>query len=205
VEGPLVKSLSLAMADSIASSWGPEVLCRAVEAPPGVKVELHAHRSVLVIERVRLGRYHVGLCAAAAPGAKDLIQHELLVEPMVLIHAGLAPRADRRRPLISLEPASATWRVIEPLLRQRHPELLGGRLVLVESFGAALQMVKARFGDGVVPLGLVTGMRLPRRAYRALPGVGRRVALTTRKTIEQLPSFPALRERMQAAARAHFA
>lgn len=203
VEGPSVKSLSLAMADSIASSWGPEVLSRALAELPGITVDLHAHRSVLVIESVRLGRYHVGLCTAP-PGARDLVEHELFLEPLTVVHAGLGPRADRRRPLISIEPTSATWRAVEPLLRQRHPELLGGRLVAVESFGAALQMAKAGFGDALVPLGLAREARVPVRAHRVLGGVGRRIALLTRKTIDQLPSFQALRERIALALRAHF-
>jgi DNA-binding transcriptional LysR family regulator len=203
VEGPSVTSLSLALADSIAASWGPEVVSRALAALPGLRLDLHAHRSVLVVESVRLGRYHAGLCAAPPP-ATDLIQHELVAEPLVLVHAALGARADRRRPLISIEPTSATWRAVEPLLRQHHPELLGARLVPVESFGAALQMVKAGFGDGVVPLGLVMATRLPRRAYRTLSGVERRIALLTRKTVDHLQSFRGLREQVEAAARAHF-
>jgi DNA-binding transcriptional LysR family regulator len=203
VEGPSIASLSLALSDSIASSWGPEVVSRALAALPGLRVDLHAHRSVLVVESVRLGRYHVGLCAAP-PAAGDLVQHELVVEPMVLVRSGLGARADRKRPLIAIEPTSATWRAVEPHLRQHHPELLGSRLVPVESFGAVLQMVKAGFGDGVVPLGLVMEARLPRRAYRALEGVDRRIALLTRKTVDQLQTFRALRDQMVTAARLHF-
>jgi DNA-binding transcriptional LysR family regulator len=201
VEGPSLRRLSLALADSIASSWGPQVVSQALAELPGLEVDLHAHRSVLVLEHVRLGRYHVGLCTAP-PAATDLIAHELVQEPLVLVHAGLGARADRRRPLISIEPTSATWRAVEPRLREHHPELLGGRLVPVESFGAALQMVKAGFGDGLVPFGLVLDARLPRRSYRALAGVERRVALLTRKTVEQSPSFRALRDRLAVAARA---
>jgi hypothetical protein len=66
-------------------------------------------------------------------------------------------------------------------------------------------MVKAGFGDGVVPLGLVMETRLPRRAFRALPGVERRIALLTRKTVDQLQGFRALRDQLAAAARAHLA
>lgn len=193
--GPMLSQLSIALADSIASSWGPRVLRRALDALPQLQVDLHAHRSVLVLESVRLGRYSVGLCTAPA-GAQDLIQHPLLSEPMVLVHAALGPRADRRRALISIEPSSATWRAIEPQLRQHHPELLGGRLLPVESFGAAMQMVKAGFGDGLLPEGLVLELRLPRRSYRRLANVSRQVVLLTRKTIEQSASFRALRDQL---------
>ena len=44
---------SLALADSIASSWGPAVIGRALAALPELSVRLHAHRSVLLIENVR--------------------------------------------------------------------------------------------------------------------------------------------------------
>jgi DNA-binding transcriptional LysR family regulator len=172
---------------------------RALAALPGLRVDLHAHRSVLVVESVRLGRYHVGLCTAPT-AAKDLIQHPVVTEPMVLVHAGLGSRADRRRPLISIEPTSATFRAVEPLLKQHHPDLLGGRLVPVESFGAVAQMAKAGFGDGLAPLGLVLEMGFPRESYRELAGVERNVVLLTRKTVAQLASFVALRDELTRAA-----
>jgi DNA-binding transcriptional LysR family regulator len=195
VEGPAIAQMSVALADSIAASWGPRLVRRALEALPGLGLELHAHRSVLVVESVRLGRYHVGLCTAPL-GASDLIQHPVLAEPMVLVHSELGPRADRRRPLISIEPTSATWRAIEPILKQHHSELLGNRLLPVESFGAVVQMVKAGFGDGLVPLGLVREARLPRRSHRVLPLVMRNVVLLTRKTIDQSQGYRALREQL---------
>jgi DNA-binding transcriptional LysR family regulator len=202
VEGPALASLSLALADSIASSWGPAVVSRALAGQPGLRVDLHAHRSVLVVESVRLGRYHVGLCTAP-PADRDLITHPLLTEPLVEVHASLGPRADRRRPFITIEPTSATFRAVRPLLQQHHPDLLGERLVPVESFGAVLQMVKAGFCDGLLPLGLALEAGLPRRSYRELPGVSRDVVLLTRKTVDQLASFRELRGRLVTEAQAY--
>ena len=192
VEGPVLAQMSVALADSIAASWGPRLVRRALDALPGLSLELHAHRSVLVIESVRLGRYHVGLCTAPVGGG-DLVQDYLLAEPMVLVHSALGQRADRRRPLITIEPSSATWRAIEPLLRAHHPELLDGRLLPVESFGAVVQMVKAGFGDGLLPLGIAREARLPRRSQRLLSQVKRRIVLLTRKTIEQSETYRALK------------
>src|SRR5215475_8122506 len=51
---PARPRFTLALADSIAASWGPAAVRRALAALPGARVELHAHRSVLVIESVRL-------------------------------------------------------------------------------------------------------------------------------------------------------
>jgi DNA-binding transcriptional LysR family regulator len=196
---PAAPSFSLALADSIASSWGPAVIRRALGAVPGAAVALHAHRSVLVLESVRLGRYDIGLCTESAT-ARDLVQHPLVDEPLVLVHAELRARPARALPTVTIEPTSATWRAVLPQLRDHHPALLAGPMLAVESFAAAAQMTRAGFGNGIVPLGLARDLGLPRRAYRALTGVTRRVVLVTRKTVHELPAFVALREALVAAA-----
>ncbi|HZI84736.1 MAG TPA: LysR family transcriptional regulator [Casimicrobiaceae bacterium] len=196
--------LSLALADSIASSWGPRVLRRALERVQGIELDLHSHRSVLVVESVRLGRYHIGLCTDPL-GAMDLIHHPLADEPMVLVNSRCKDRATRNAPLITIEPTAAAWKAIEPRMRANHPQLLSRARVPVESFGAAIQMVRAGFGDGLIPLGLVLESRLDRACYRTLPSVARPVALLVRKTIDRLPSFMLLRERLLEATRSHFA
>jgi DNA-binding transcriptional LysR family regulator len=212
VRSESVSVLSLVLADSIAASWGPHVVAEALRGLTDLEVELHAHRTVLLIESVRLGRYHIGL-STDAPTAKDLIHHRVIDEPFALVRSP-SPRArgegrgeGRGRgdgTLIVIEPGSATWRAIEPLLAQHHPELLARKIVPVESFSAALQMIKAGFGDGIAPLGLVKEMRLERRSYKLLPGVERTVSLSTRKTVNQLASFQRLHEGIVRAARRYF-
>jgi DNA-binding transcriptional LysR family regulator len=194
----------IALADSIASSWGPAVVRDALRHLPATRVELHAHRSVLVLESVRLGRYDIGLCTEAA-GAKDLIQHAVVDEPLVMVHARLAPAPAPDVPLLAIEPTSATWRAIEPALRAHHPRLLAGPTIFVESFGAVVQMARAGFGNGLVPLGLARGLGLGRRGYARLTSVDRRIALFTRKTVHQLASYVALREQLARAAHRVFA
>jgi DNA-binding transcriptional LysR family regulator len=203
--GPTV--LSLALADSIASSWGPAVVRQAMRDVPGLHLELHAHRSVLVVEAVRLGRYHLGLCAESA-GTRDLVRDLIVEEPMVVVSAsanetrggrGAVQLADR--PLITIEPGSATWRAVEPALRRGAPQLLRRPRVPVESFAAALQMVRAGFGDGLLPLGVAREAGMERRSWRVVPEVSRRIALYSRKTVSLLPTVPALRESLARAAR----
>jgi DNA-binding transcriptional LysR family regulator len=203
-----VTSLSLALADSIAASWGPRVLAEAVREVPGLRLELHAHRTALLVEAVRLGRYHVGL-ATELGSATDLVHHRVADERLVLLRAGLAGRGERRprdrgRPLITIEPRSATWRAIEPALRAHAPALLARSISPVESFPAAVQMVRAGFGDGLVPHGLVLELGLPRTAYRIVAGVTRPVSLVTRKTVHLLPRFAALRDALVASTRRYF-
>lgn len=70
----------------------------------------------------------------------------------------------------------------------------------VESFATALQMVRAGFGDGLVPLGVAREAGMERGTYRLVPGVSRRITLHSRKTISLLPAVAALRESLVRAA-----
>jgi DNA-binding transcriptional LysR family regulator len=197
-------SFSVALADSIASSWGPAVVRAALRDAREVDVDLHAHRSVLVVESVRLGRYDVGMCTEST-STSDLVARVLVDEPMVLVSSALSPKLDRGLPLITIEPTSATWRAIHPQLRLRHERLLSGALVFVESFGAVVQMTRAGFGNGLVPLGLARDARLPPRSLRPLGGVARRVSLLSRKSTSQQPAFVALADALARVAQQHFA
>jgi DNA-binding transcriptional LysR family regulator len=145
----------------------------------------------------------IGLATHAAPDP-ELVDHHLIDEPLVLLRGGGQARGRGDLPLVTIEPRSATWRAIEPLLRRHHPALLARRLQPVESFSAAVQLVRAGFGDGLVPLGLVRELGLSRARWRPVRGVVRAVALLTRKTVHHLPSFAALREALSVATRSYF-
>lgn len=180
---------SLGLADSIAGSWGPEAVADALAEVPGVRLELHAHRSVLLVESVRLGRYHVALLTDI-PTPPELVHDPLAEEPLVLVHG---PRSG---PLVTIEPSSATWRAVEGRLRRAHPELLARAITPVESFQAALRMARAGFGDGLVPRGLVAGDG--RQDWEPL-AVARPISLVTRKTVYQRASYVRLRDALRRA------
>jgi DNA-binding transcriptional LysR family regulator len=203
VQGEGGSHFSLALADSIASSWGPAVIGRALAPLSGISVRLHAHRSVLLLENVRLGRYHIGL-STDLPATRDLIHYPVIDEPMVLVNSAARRKASLDQPLISIEPSSATWRAIEPRLRAHQPQLLARPLVPVETFSATVQMVKAGFGDGLVPLGIALEMHLERRCYREVPGVQRHISLVTRKSVNQIAAFQRLREQLVMEAARYF-
>src|SRR5262249_47361703 len=97
-----------------------------------------------------------------------------------------------------------TWRAIHPLLRANHSALLARELVFVESFGAAFQMLRAGFGNGLLPRGLAMEMKIPGRCIRPLAGVARRIVLLTRKSLHQEPSFAAFRDQLARAVALYF-
>jgi DNA-binding transcriptional LysR family regulator len=179
------------------------VVARVGRALGGLALNLHVHRSVLLVENVRLGRYHMGL-ATEMPSAKDLIRIPIVAEPLVVVNVGVRRERKKGVPLITIEPDSATWRAVGPQIERRHPGLLSGRVVPVESFGAALQMARAGFGDALVPLGIAKEAGIERWCYRTLAGVERPVSLFTRKTIYLLEDFQRLQGRLVAEAAHYF-
>jgi DNA-binding transcriptional LysR family regulator len=158
---------------------------------------------VLAIESVRLGRYHIGM-VTEVPSYKDLVHYPVIAEPMVLAQDGPQRRRAEQRPFITIEPTAMTWRAVEPMLRKHHPELLTRPRLPVESFSAAIQMMKAGFGDALVPLGLAREARLRPANLRVLGQVDRHVTLLTRKSVNQADRFTALRQAIEAAARDYF-
>lgn len=192
-------TLTLALSDSIAASFGPFVVAEALRRLPDLRIELHAHRSVLLVESVRLGRYQMGL-STDLPTPPDLLHVPLVEEPLALVSPA-EPGPDDR-PLITIEPGAATWRATVASLRVHHSDLLARPRIGVESYSAALQMVRAGFGDGLVPLGLVLQSEIGPASLRVLSAVRRPISLLTRKTVHHLARFGLLRETLaQATAR----
>jgi len=194
-----VLTMSIAMADSIASSWGPGILREVLRKKSKLELRLHAHRSALVIEAVRLGRYQIGLCSTA-PGITDLVSFPVLSEPFVLVHARQQKKMRKDLPLITIEAESATWPAIAGEVGA-HPLLKNLEIVRVESFSAAFQMAAAGFGHALVPVGLAKAMRAKRGGYRSLPQIRREISLFTRKTVSQQEAFLEFAKALEARSR----
>lgn len=185
-------TLSIVLSDSIAASWGPGVLRRALAATAGLKLEVHVHRSVLALEYVRLGRYQAAISTDIAT-VRDLVRDVLVEEPMTLVRCTAARRSAQALPVITIDAGSATWKAIEPALRKAQPALYHRERVGVESFNAAIQMARAGFGDALVPAGLARDMQLTRGSCTPVPGVSRTISVFTRKSTYRLPGFDVLR------------
>jgi DNA-binding transcriptional LysR family regulator len=180
--------LSIALADSIASSWGPEAIREVKGRFPGLELEIHAHRSILALENVRSGRYSMALCTEPLTG-KDLIIQPIVEEPMVLIPCGFAKKLSRSEKMITIEEGSATWQALGEKIK-RHPQVGEAAFLRVESFQAAVQMVRNGFGNGLVPLGIATSMGVPRSVIRPLkPALRRMISLVARPSFAERDAF----------------
>lgn len=186
---------SIGVSDSIAASWGPKLLRLSSLKDKKIKLNIHVHRSTLVEENVKLGRYHLGLCVS--PSADNqLVSETIAEESMVLIHNGFDTELPSNT-LITIEPNSATWKLLgEKIIK--HSKLKNYDFIYVESFAAIVQMVKEGFGHGLVPLGVALTMGAPKKATQLLlPVVKREIKVISRKNISLLPAVQNLIKSMK--------
>jgi DNA-binding transcriptional LysR family regulator len=176
---------SIGVSDSIAASWGPRLIRLSAKKVKNINLNIHVHRSTLVEENVRLGRYHLGLCVSPNPG-NSLISQIISEEPMVLLMNKFEVDSEAKK-IITIEPNSATWKVIQERITKQS-QFKNYEIIYVESFSAIVQMVKEGFGHGLVPIGVALTMGAPRKAIKVLtPSIKREIKLISRKNISLLP------------------
>ncbi len=156
--------LSMGVSESILSSWGSRILAAVQDRMPDLQLELHAHRSPVVVDHLASGEYQLGLIAGFAAEASRLQVKEVWREPMVLVpkKLGRLPTRLAGLPIISIEARSGTWAAIEKNCRRLG--LIPEREV--ESFFAVVQLALAGFGHGLAPLGVCHALGLPRESLR---------------------------------------
>ncbi|MBC7754111.1 MAG: LysR family transcriptional regulator [Moraxellaceae bacterium] len=183
-------TFSIGISDSIASSWGPRLIRLATKKEKNLILNIHVHRSTLVEENVKLGRYHLGLCVSPTVD-KQLVSETISEESMVLLSNRFDSESETKK-IITIEPNSATWKVIQEKAL-KHPKIKNYELVYVESFAAIVQMVKEGFGHGLVPIGVALTMGAPKKAiHLLLPSIKREIKLISRKNISLLPAIQSL-------------
>jgi len=178
---------SIGLSDSIASSFGPQVVSETLKSLKKIELDYHVNRSLMVLENISLGRYQLGLCTYDE-NRKDLYSVHLYDEPLVLLNAELNKKYNRNLPLITIEENSATWKIAGVELKKDYPQYFSNEVIYVESFMAVYQMTKVGLGNGLIPMGLTKEFLLKKDCYKKLK-VTRSISLVTRKTIAQLDFF----------------
>jgi DNA-binding transcriptional LysR family regulator len=180
-----MSQFSLGISDSIAASWGPRLVRLAAKKEKNISLDIHVHRSTLVEENIKLGRYHLGLCVS--PEISNQLVYEVISEePMVMLSNRFDPESESEN-LITIENNSATWRAIGNDV-MKHSKLKNKKFIYVESFAAIVQMVQEGFGHGLVPIGVALTMGAPKKSIHLLiPNIKREIKVISRKNISLLP------------------
>jgi DNA-binding transcriptional LysR family regulator len=197
--------LRVAASDSLLASWLPGALRRALDQLPELRVELHAHRGPMLLERVRSGDYALGLCPAGESDG-DLLQRELVREAMVIVPARLAalgvearaPAREQSKAHVvrvwAIEERSLTWEAIAGRLARLRKSAgfaieVDARL---ESFAALVQVARAGFAHALVPRGIARDLGVPANKLVALPGLTRPIAAVARRSTYERSAVRAL-------------
>lgn len=175
------RKICLGIGESIAASWGPKLLRQALNKLPNIDVSLHVHRSSLVVEQLRLGRYEMGI-VAGRPNGNDLDWTPIGKEKMVLF--GSDKSSNR---ILTIERSSATWKDIGAGAELRK-EMADNEFVFLESFSAAAQMAKQGFGRALVPMGVAEVHECkPGQFVNLEPKIFRKIHIVTRKSFAAIP------------------
>jgi len=177
---------SIGLADSIAATWGPKLIKQALRKIKNLEFDLHVHRSTLVEENVKLGRYDLGICVPQQRhfSPQNLISTKIIDEPLVFIFNRFdADNMNETNKVITIEKNSGTWKTLEDKL-QKNIKIKNAEFIFVESFLAITQMVKEGFGHGIIPLGVALNQNVPKKSYVLFsPNIDRDIYLIGRKNI----------------------
>jgi len=193
--------LIIGVSESILSSWGPASFLRVQQQLPAAKLVFHAHRSALVVDRIRSGEFLLGVCAGSLGLDSDLQSELLFEEAMVVIPAHLQPFSwPHNSPLevISIEDNSGSWRSIGAETNKH----LIHRTLALESFFSVAQMAVAGFGHGLVPIGVARALNISDSVLMTptdQPSLSRPVRLVARKSTYTRPQVSHFHRQLLAA------
>ena len=180
--------LLIGVSDAILSSWGAKAFFDIKCEMPEVQFTFHAHRTSVVLDRIRSGEFMLGVCTGLDSIDTDLQSEILMMEPMVIIPSGLDKLNWKRGqplPVISIEDHSGAWRSFGDTVSQ-----LGiVREVALESFFSVAQLAIAGFGHALVPLGVARTLGVSEKGLINLgaDGLNRPVRFVARKSTYSLP------------------
>lgn len=167
--------VTLGVTESVLSSWGPALLARVAKEMPNITMSIHAHRSPVIVDRVRSGEYTAGICAGVESRVPGLRSRLLAREPMVIVPSGLKKLSLKQAdPLevLTIEGHALSWDLLRPQLRalkdQRGINIHVAQEI--ESFSAVVQLAIAGFGHGLAPLGVARALGIREDQLVRFPG-----------------------------------
>jgi len=105
--------LIIGVSQAILSSWGPTLFYKVQQDMPEVNFVFHAHRTPVVLDRIRSGEFMVGVCTGLDSLDTDLQSELLFQESMVLIPSGqkkIKWPVKGGLDVITIEDQSGAWR-----------------------------------------------------------------------------------------------
>ena len=180
--------LTIGVSDAILSSWGARAFYSIKRKMADTKFVFHAHRTPVVLDRIRSGEFIAGVCTGSDEFDKDLQSEVLMHEEMVIIPSRLGPLKypwEGQLPVITIESYSGAWRAFHREVEQLEIR----RVVALESFFSVAQMAVAGFGHGMVPIGVARTLKIPARKLGFLGehGLSRPVRFVARKSTYSIP------------------
>lgn len=188
-----IQNITIAIAESIMISWGARAVAKVLARMPELNLEIQVHRDRHCVEQVRAGEAMLGLVPGLCPD-ETLRGDPFIEEPMVIVPAELKRfklnQSDTVK-VIAINRDSETWssvvkRIDKFSLQSKIKIEVVRRL---ESFAGIVQMAKAGFGHGLVPIGVARALGVSKLGIIPFPepGITRPVSLIGRTSTMAKP------------------
>jgi DNA-binding transcriptional LysR family regulator len=134
--------ISLAMTESIISSWGAITLKEITASH--AKLDFHTHRGSTLLQKITSGQYHFGILVGPI-GESGLIADFIGKEPFVI--CGLGKQGET---VSTIEESSQTWKSISKVCKKLNIQVISR----LETFVSVARMVNLGMTRGLIPKGV---------------------------------------------------
>lgn len=180
------ETISIGISEAILASWGAALINYIRKTHNSVALEIHTHRSALIVDKVSSGQYLLGICAGKLSLSDDIFQSPLWAEPMVIIskdndlkNLRNQLRSNEFIDVITLERGSNTWRQIKGMAKKLNLR----QIIEVESSFAAAQLAISGYANALVPLKVASTLNVMQRTLIVDPvNFTRQSTIIARKT-----------------------
>jgi DNA-binding transcriptional LysR family regulator len=170
-------SISVEVSGSVLISWGALALAKALKVVPGLQLEIRTNHASIAVQNVRSGTSMIAIAQGQTAGAPDLSCLPLYTEQLAIVPSGLKRLTLPRQGILSvltIEKHTEAWRYTKRALdagaRSWGFSLKSEREV--QSFSAIVQMARAGFGHGLVPVEVALTLGVPKSKLLHLPSPG---------------------------------
>lgn len=163
-DGPLGRPLRVGLSESVAMSWGPQLLKDISKELTNITYELSTHRGSLLIEKLRHGDFDFIICAGSSKDQNSLMGEKLFDEELLLYKI-----PDESR-IYHIEESALNFEWMKEEINSTFQKLRKKyEIAPLQSYGAIASFIASEIAGGIVPQGIALRFKLPNKWLEKFP------------------------------------
>lgn len=152
------------LSESVAMSWGPQLLKDISKEIVNNSYELSTHRGSLLIEKLRHGDFDFIICAGTSKDHNTLMGEKLFDEELLLYKVPTEKR------IYYIEDSALNFEWVKNEITSTFKTLRKKyELVSLQSYGSIASFIASEIAGGIVPQGIALRFRLPSKYLEKFP------------------------------------